>query len=180
MRKRSAKERKKILLQCEYRLAVISFPNTGEPKNGTNMKSANGAENILPRDDNYSQKFSLPPRRKFAGSLKLQRFFLCGGGGNLFYFLFLFLCKLYTGFFIYFMLCCSVIISDSYPKNGKIIILFFAFQQLLLLFVLFIISFAILILLFRIFHHGFFRISCAQKFGEIWRGGVTDSRNVTQ
>lgn len=50
------------------------------------MKSANGAENILPRDDNYSQKFSLPPRRKFAGSLKLQRFFLCGGGGNLFYF----------------------------------------------------------------------------------------------
>ena len=29
-----------------------------------------------------------------------------------------------------------------------------------------------LILLFRIFHHGFFRISCAKKFGEIWRGGL--------
>lgn len=103
MRTSSAKEKRKILSRCERRLAANCSPNIGGKNAGMNTSSESAGENISPRVDNNSQKSSLPPRRKFAGSLKLQRFFLCGGGGDLFYFLFLFFTHImYWLFYIFY------------------------------------------------------------------------------
>ena len=73
MRKRSAKERKKILLQCEYRLAVIFFLNIGDKNAGMNTKSASDAGNISPHVDNFLKILTSTAKkiRRFAKTTKI-------------------------------------------------------------------------------------------------------------